>query len=399
MSGSAMFEPWGSLEGVRPVKRVADMLRAGESHEAIRESLKQNFGISEEKINLTLKIAEKELILTKDLKPTEVALYIDIPFCPTKCAYCAFTSVDARAMQQYAEPYLAALYKELEVGGELVKRLGFTVRSIYIGGGTPTTLLSIELDNLLYKISREFDLSQTKEFSVEAGRPDTITKDKLRVLAQRGVSRISINPQTLHETTLQRIGRKHTTESVFRAMELAKEQNFAAINMDVIAGLPGETAEDFCYTLKGVAALKPENITVHTMSVKRASRLREEEFTPTTEEHNEAAKMLAFSYDFMEEQGYEPYYLYRQKHTLGSLENTGFALPGTECFYNIGMMQELLPVLGFGLGAVTKLVIPGRIERIFNVRDMIDYLRRQDEMCARKNYVYTFYNQANQPTE
>ncbi len=392
MSGSVIAEPWGSLCGVRPVKRVADMLRGGESHEAIRESLRSAFGISDERISLALSIAERELVLTKDLGEKDIALYIDIPFCPTRCAYCAFASFDAKQMVQYAEPYLAALYRELELGGEIVKDLGFTVRSVYIGGGTPTTLLSLELDNLLYKISQTFDLSKVSEFCVEAGRPDTITESKLNVMAQRGVTRISINPQTIHEKTLKRIGRKHTPQAVFDAVSLAKKQNFSVINMDVIAGLPGETPEDFEATLRAVEAAKPENITVHTMSIKRASNLKGV-FEPTEDAHVGAAKMLDFAYEFLDQSGYLPYYLYRQKHMVGSLENTGFALSGHECLYNIGMMQELMTVLGFGVGSVTKLVRPGRIERIFNVRDLTEYLNRQEEMRNRKRYLYTFFNE------
>ncbi len=392
MSGNVIAEPWGTLCGVRPVKRVVDMLREGQSHETIRESLRNAFGISDERISLALSIAERELVLTKNLGMKEIALYIDIPFCPTRCTYCAFASFDAKQMQQYAEPYLAALYRELELGGKIVKDLGFTVRSIYIGGGTPTTLLSIELDNLLYKISQTFDLSSVTEFCVEAGRPDTITEDKLSVMSERGVTRISINPQTIHEKTLKRIGRKHTPEAVFDAACLAKKQNFSVINMDVIAGLPGETPEDFIETLKAVEAAAPENITVHTMSIKRASNLKGV-FEPTKEAHAGAAKMLDFAYRFLDETGYLPYYLYRQKHMVGSLENTGFALPGTECLYNIGMMQELMTVMGFGVGSVTKLVRPGRIERIFNVRDLTEYLNREEEMRNRKQYMYTFFSQ------
>lgn len=392
MNGSNIAEPWGTLCGVRPVKRVADMLRNGESHEAIRESLRNAFDISDERISLALSIAERELVLTKDLGAKEIALYIDIPFCPTRCTYCAFASFDAKQMQQYAEPYLAALYRELELGGKIVRDLGFSVRSVYIGGGTPTTLLSLELDNLLYKISQTFDLSRVTEFCLEAGRPDTITEEKLKVMSARGVTRISINPQTIHEKTLKRIGRKHTPKAVFDAVKLAKKQNFSVINMDVIAGLPGETPEDFMETLRAVEAAKPENITVHTMSIKRASNLKGV-FEPTEEAHVGASKMLDFAYQFLDETGYIPYYLYRQKHMVGSLENTGFSLPGKECLYNIGMMQELMTVIGFGVGSVTKLVRPGRIERIFNVRDLTEYLKRQDEMRSRKDYMYTFFSQ------
>ncbi len=391
MSGNGIANPWGSLLGVRPVKRVVDMRRRGETPEAIRQALKDMFDISDEKIALALSIADKELSLTQSLTLRDAAIYIDIPFCPSKCAYCAFASVGAEQTKQYAEPYLAALYRELETGGRIVKDLGFTIRSVYIGGGTPTTLMEFELDNLLYKISQTFDLSSVGEFTVEAGRPDTITMGKLEAMRKRGVTRVSINPQTIHEKTLKRIGRRHTPQAVFDAVSMAKSLDFPVLNMDVIAGLPGETLEDFVESLKAVSQLKPENLTVHTMSIKRASRLKEEAYSPDDEQHVAAVEMLKFAYPFLAEKGYEAYYLYRQKNTLGNLENTGFCLPGHECLYNIGMMQEIMPVFGFGMGAVTKILKPGRLERIFNVNDLLEYLRRSEEMCQRKEYIYEFY--------
>ncbi len=391
MNGNGIADAWGLITSVRPVKRVASMLRSGASFEMIQNTLRQEFGVSDSKISLALSIAEQELLLAKTIAPKDIAIYIDIPFCPTKCAYCSFASVSAETMKDFAEPYLAALYRELEAGGKIVKDLGFTVRSVYIGGGTPTTLMALELDNLLYKISKTFDISQATEFTVEAGRPDTITPEKLAVMHKRGVTRISINPQSIHAETLRRIGRKHSPEAVFKAVSDARKFDFSVINMDVIAGLPGETCEDFQETLEAVAACHPENLTIHTMSIKRASRLREEAFVPTEDQHRETVHMLDFAYDFMQKNGYQAYYLYRQKNMVGGQENTGFCLPGKHCLYNIGMMEELMPVFGFGVGAVTKLVRPGRIERIFNVKDVAEYLRRQEEMCRRKEYVYTFY--------
>lgn len=391
MHGNAFANPWGILHSVRPVKRVADMLRGGLDEQEIYRRLREEFGVSDSKIMLALSIAGQELKLTKTLTPRDAAVYIDIPFCPTKCAYCSFASMSAEKMPQFIEPYLSSLYKDIETLGRVVKDLGFTVRSIYIGGGTPTTLLAIELDNLLYKLQQAFDFDSLWECTVEAGRPDTITEAKLKVMKECSVTRISINPQSMQDKTLQRIGRRHSAQAVFDAVALAKQFDFPAMNMDVIAGLPGETEEDFEKTLQTVEAFAPENITVHTMSIKRASRLREEAFAPGTAEHAAAQNMLDFAYSYLDEKGYFGYYLYRQKNTLGNLENTGFSQPDKACFYNIGMMEELMPVFGAGVGAVTKLVRPGRIERIFNVKDVAEYIRRIDEMCLRKQYAYEFY--------
>ncbi len=392
MHGNVFANPWGSLYGVRPVKRVADMLRVGADEATIFQTLRDLFGISDVKLALSIAVAKKELAIEKKLGPKDIALYVDIPFCPTKCAYCSFASVSADRLKEFAEPYLSALYKDIETTSEIVKDLGFTVRSVYIGGGTPTTLMAIELDNLLYKLRGSFNADKLWEFTVEAGRPDTITDRKLAVMKSHGVTRISVNPQTIHEKTLRCIGRKHTTEDTLRGVRLAKEVGIPILNMDVIAGLPGEQTEDFVQTLETVAGLKPENITVHTMSIKRASRLKEEEFSPNIENHAIAAEMLDFAYSFMSEKGYEGYYLYRQKNTLGNLENTGFSIPGTECLYNVGMMEEMMPIFGVGVGAVTKLFRPGKLERIFNVNDLLEYIKRQDEMCERKKYAYQFYD-------
>lgn len=392
MNGNTIANPWGSLHSVRPVKRVADMLRQGLSEDAIRRELKERFSVSDSKISLALSVAAQELATAGQLGEGSAAVYVDIPFCPTKCAYCSFASVSADRMKTLAEPYLAALYRDLDTIGRIVKDLNFTIKSLYIGGGTPTTLLALELDNLLYKLSQTFDCSQLSEWTVEAGRPDTITPEKLAVMRNRGVTRVSVNPQTVHDRTLARIGRRHTAESVFKAVELVRQFEFPVLNMDVIAGLPGEALADFQDTLRTVAACQPENLTVHTMSIKRASRLNQESFVPSDAQHRTAAEMLDFAYSFLSEQGYKGYYLYRQKNTLGNLENTGFCLPGQACLYNIAMMEDMTTVFGAGAGAVTKLVRPGRIERVFNVKDVAEYISRQAEMRKRKQHAYAFFD-------
>ncbi|MBE7022673.1 MAG: coproporphyrinogen dehydrogenase HemZ, partial [Ruminococcaceae bacterium] len=371
-----LLNPWGTLYNVRPVKRIVGMLESGMSPEDIRASLKQEFDVSDEKIDLSLAIAKEELAVLNDMAPRDAAIYLDIPFCPSKCTYCSFASLPADKLKQFAEPYLAALFRELEYVGPIVKDLGFTIRSVYIGGGTPTTLLAIELDNLLYKLHKTFDLTNLREFSVEAGRPDTITESKLSAMKKHGVNRVSVNPQTIHEKTLRRIGRRHSYEAILSAVQMVRAFDFPVLNMDVIAGLPGESLAEFTETLQAVAALVPENLTVHTMHLKRASKLRPEVFSPSLEEHRQTSAMLDFAYQFLAEKNYKAYYLYRQKNTLGNLENTGFCLPGTPCIYNIGMMEETMPVFGFGVGGVTKLVRNGKIERIYNVKDVQEYLNR-----------------------
>lgn len=392
MNGKNIANPWGDIHSVRPVKRILQMSENGADVETIQRVLQRDFGVSEEKIALALSVAESERALLKTVAPRDAGLYIDIPFCPTRCAYCSFASMSADRMAEFAEPYLAALYRELKVVGRIVKDLGFTIKTVYIGGGTPTTLMALELDNLLYQIQSVFDLSDISEFSVEAGRPDTITEEKLSVMRTHNVTRISVNPQTIHDKTLQVIGRKHSAKTFFQAVDLVRKHQIPVLNMDVIAGLPGETVKDFQETLKTVTAYQSENITIHTMSIKRASQLKQDAFQPSQEQHEAATEMLAFAHPYMLQAGYKAYYLYRQKNTLGNLENTGFCLPGTASLYNIGMMEEVLPVFGIGVGAVTKLVRPGRIERIFNVKDVSEYIKRQSEMRERKQYAYTFYD-------
>lgn len=263
--------------------------------------------------------------------------------------------------------------------------------SIYIGGGTPTSILSIELDNLLYKITKTFDLSNLQEFTVEAGRPDTITESKLEVMKKYGVDRISINPQSMNDKTLEIIGRKHTVEQIYNAYELAKAYQFKCINMDVIAGLPKESVSEFKTTIDSVIDLRPENITVHTMSIKRAAKLNQDQHFVGLPQDYDVMTMVSYAHQKLDENGYDPYYLYRQKNILGDLENTGFARDNTPGIYNICMMEEIRSVFSAGVGAVTKLVRGDRIERIFNVKDVREYLKRADEMLERKNFIYEFY--------
>ncbi len=383
--------PWGDLVGIRPVKRVVQMMQDGLSEDAIRYKLEHEFHVTQEKTALAINIAKTEIGVINTIPENAVSLYIDIPFCPSKCVYCSFASLPVSTMKDFIEPYLHALYTELDKISTIISDLNFSLVSIYIGGGTPTSILSIELDNLLYKITKTFDLSNLLEFTIEAGRPDTITESKLAVMKKYGVDRISINPQTMNDKTLAVIGRKHSVQQIYDAFSLAKQFDFSCINMDVIAGLPKETVDDFAYTIDAVTALNPENITVHTMSIKRAARLNQEQDFAGLPEDADVSAMVSYAHQKLQAASFKPYYLYRQKNILGDLENTGFARGNTPGIYNICMMEEIRPVFSAGVSAVTKLVKNNRIERIFNIKDVREYLRRADEMLERKNFIYEFY--------
>lgn len=384
--------PWGTLVGIRPVKRVVKMLSAGMSDVEILKILKEEYEVSDKKSQLSLSIAKTELSVISDIPENAVSLYIDIPFCPSKCVYCSFASMPVSEMKNFIEPYLYALYDELDAIKKIVDELNLSIISVYVGGGTPTSILSIELDNLLYKINNTFDLSTCREFTIEAGRPDTITKSKLEVMKKHGVDRISINPQSMNDKTLSVIGRKHSVEQIYEAYDTAREIGFKCINMDIIAGLPQETYEEFTNTVDKVIQLNPENVTVHTMSIKRAARLNQSGNFDSLPINDTVDKMVDYAHLKLNENGFSPYYLYRQKNILGDLENTGFFRGNTEGLYNICMMEEVRSVISAGVGAVTKLVKGDRIERIFNVKDVREYLNRAEEMRKRKDYIYEFYN-------
>lgn len=384
--------PWGTLVGIRPVKRVVNMLSSGLSKEEVEKILKTEYEVSDKKVDLSLSIAKTELSVMKKIPQNSVSLYVDIPFCPSRCSYCSFASMPVSEMQDFVEPYLNSLFEELDAIKKIIEDLNLSIVSVYIGGGTPTSILSIELDNLLYKIERTFDLSNCKEFTIEAGRPDTITESKLEVMKKHNIDRISINPQTMNDKTLSLIGRKHSVQQIYDAYRLARDTGFKCINMDVIAGLPHENLDDFMYTIDKVVELDPENITVHTMSIKRAARLNQNKDFDTLPEGNIVDEMIDYAHFKLSENNYNPYYLYRQKNILGDLENTGFCKEGTEGIYNICMMEEIRSVISAGVGAVTKLVKGDRIERIFNVKDVREYLNRAEEMRLRKKFIYEFYN-------
>ena len=390
---TGQYLPWGTLTGIRPTKIPMKLLEEGKSRDEIYTYMKQTYFASDEKICLATDIAERELsLLSKIDYDNGYSLYIGIPFCPTTCLYCSFTSYPIASWAKRVDSYLDALEREIEFAA--VKFAGRHLNSIYIGGGTPTTLEPYQLDRLIRKIKCSFDLSDCLEFTVEAGRPDSITREKLMALRRFGVERISVNPQTMQDKTLQSIGRQHTVAQTKQVFALARECGFDNINMDLIIGLPGETPEDFADTLAQMRALDPDSVTIHSLVVKRASRLRrllDEGAVPEEERARRMEQMMQMGLAFARKNGYQPYYMYRQKNTAGyagssGQENIGFAREGKECLYNILIMEEMQSIAALGAGASTKCYDRKRhiVSRVENVKSVTDYISRIDEMLKRK---------------
>lgn len=381
--------PWGTLTGIRPTKIPMKFLEEGKSREEIRGYMKETYFTSDEKIELSIDIAERELALLSGIDyENGYSLYIGIPFCPTTCLYCSFTSYPLTSWAKRVDSYLDVLEKEIDFVA--VKFAGKHLNSIYIGGGTPTTLEPYQLDRLIRKIKCRFDLSECLEFTVEAGRPDSITREKLEVLRGHGISRISINPQTMKQETLKLIGRHHTVEQTIESFHMARELGFDNINMDLIMGLPEETLDDVHRTMEQIAELAPDNLTVHSLALKRAARLNmfKEDYKNykmvNTQEHMDLVA------DYAKEMGLAPYYLYRQKGMAGNLENVGYAAPHKAGVYNVLIMEEKQTIVALGAGSITKRVYPdGRIERCENVKDVALYIERIDEMIERKRRLFT----------
>ncbi len=376
--------PWGMLTGVRPVKLPTRSLLAGATPEQARKEMEENLYVSPRRARLAVDCAQASAAVDKALSPNQVSLYIGIPFCPTRCAYCSFVSADVGRTLKLLDPYVDALITELEETGRVLKEAGLSVYSLYMGGGTPTTLSAQQLDRVLSAARTHLPLEGCVEYTVEAGRPDTITRDKLLVLKDQGIGRISINPQTLEDEVLRAIGRRHCAQDILDAYALAREVGFQSINMDLIAGLPRDSVHGFARSLEGVLALKPENITVHTLALKKGSGLMDRpELLPSGQE---VAQMVELSLDALEAGDYHPYYLYRQKYMSGSLENVGWCRKGQESIYNIIMMEELQTVVSVGGGGVTKLVDrqAGKILRLPNPKYPHDYLSSLDKVLAQK---------------
>ena len=383
--------PWGALTGVRPVKLPTRCMLAGGTPEQAQAELEGEYRVSPLRAKLAVDCAQASLAVDREVREDQVSLYIGIPFCPTRCAYCSFVSADVGRTLKLVEPYLEAVLEEVEYTGRVLRESGLSIHSLYVGGGTPTTLSAGQLERLFSSARAHLPLETCVEYTVEAGRPDTITREKLEVLRRQGVERISINPQTLEDEVLAAIGRKHSAQDILDAYALAREVGFDSINMDLIAGLPRDSFEGFRRSLEGVLALRPENVTVHTLALKKGSRLMEEGGALPSGE--ETARMLDFSRDTLREAGFLPYYLYRQKYMSGSLENVGWCLPGKESVYNIIMMEELQTVVSIGGGGVTKLVDRknGRIVRLPNPKYPHDYLSSRDKILAQKDEIAAFY--------
>lgn len=380
--------PWGTLTGIRPAKIAMTLLEEGKSENETAAYLADTYLVSREKAELGMEIAAREkklLRLSHGVKG--YSLYVGIPFCPTTCLYCSFTSYPICSYQQKVDQYVSALEKEMDYGAKIFS--GRFLDTIYIGGGTPTTLSKDQLERLLSKITKTFPMDQVQEFTVEAGRADSITRDKLEVLKKFGVTRISVNPQTMKAETLTLIGRRHSVEQVRQAYAMARQTGFDNINMDLILGLPNETLEDVQKTMQEIELMNPDSITVHTLAVKRASRMNQwitENGYSVMQDTQAAMKAARQSADRM---SMKPYYLYRQKNMTGNLENVGFARDGKYGLYNILMMEEKQSILALGPGTISKLVLPdGRIERCDTVKDVNLYLEKTDEMMERKRKLF-----------
>lgn len=380
-------KPWGILTGIRPAKIAVKALREGKSPEAVVEYFFKECGANLSKANLALEVALTEASIIDKMYPDGVSLYIGIPFCPSRCLYCSFVTNGTERARRLMPEYIEALKKEIRYVSEIVKQNGDRIETVYIGGGTPTTLTPELLEDMLKCLYEYNDLSCVKEFTVEAGRPDTITEEKLTVLKDYGVGRISINPQTMNDETLKVIGRKHSVADIIEAFYLARRCGFDDINMDLIAGLPGENFEMFKHSLEEVEKLSPEDTTVHTLSIKRSSILNEYRDSYRMTDGEEVSRMVDYAREYMRSRGKIPYYMYRQKNQLGNLENVAYCKKGHESLYNIYIMEELQTIISMGAGGVTKTVDreTDRIERIFNVKEAKDYIERLDEMLERKS--------------
>ncbi len=383
--------PWGNLTGIRPTKIPMALLEAGWKNTEIADYMRKTYFTSNEKTALAIMIANRERKILEDIHyENGYSLYIGIPFCPSICLYCSFSSSPIGIWKDQVDAYLDALIKEISFGAEAYKEK--ILDTIYIGGGTPTTLSPEQMDRLLTEVEARFDLSHLQEFTVEAGRPDSITREKLEVLRRHRVTRISINPQTMNQVTLDIIGRRHTVEETCAAFHLARELGFDNINMDLIVGLPGEELPQVRCTMEQVTALDPDSITVHSLAVKRAARLNmfKDQYKEMTFTNNQ--EIMNMTSIYAGNAGLSPYYLYRQKNMAGNLENVGYAKPGKAGIYNILIMEEKQSILALGAGASTKVVrAADRIDRIENVKDIRNYIDRIDEMIERKRQGFERY--------
>lgn len=388
---TSYIPPWGILTGVRPAK-LMNMLIDKHGEEKAVDMFVGELMVTREKTALALAVAKKERPILEKSTPQSFSLYVSIPFCPTRCSYCSFVSQANEQAKKLIPEYVEKLCEEIKITGEETKKLNLRLESVYWGGGTPVVLSPSQYEKISSAISESFDLSHCTEYTVEAGRPDAVTGEKLKAIKRSGATRISINPQTFNDSVLSAIGRKHTSLQTEKAMLLAREYGFSDINMDLIAGLPTDTLSSFEHTLDRTLSFSPESITVHTLALKRSSALVTE--SRETNDALLAKEMLSLASRRLSENGYTPYYMYRQSHCLGNLENVGWVKEGYECLYNVYMMEECHTVIAVGAGAVTKLKGRGRqeIERVYNFKYPYEYISRFDEIIERKKLISDFYS-------
>ena len=383
--------PWGMLTGVRPDKPVTWALAEGKTPDEARAMLENEYFVTPERAVLALETGAAALTAARRLGPRDIDVYVGIPFCPTRCAYCSFVSQSVERSFALVPPYVDALIAEIRSGGQMVREQGLRVRAFYMGGGTPTTLTAEQMDRVLTAFEESFELDACEEITVEAGRPDTITAEKLAVLKSHGVTRVSVNPQSMEDHVLRAIGRCHTAGDIEAAMELVAKYGFPHVNMDLIAGLPEDTPEGFRRSLDACLTFGTDNVTVHTLALKKGSRILLEGLSIPGPEA--VGEMLDYAAPVLRSAGYAPYYLYRQKYMSGSFENIGWCRPGGECWYNIDIMSELSSILSFGAGGSTKMVEPGtnHIERVFNLKYPKEYTERPEKGLANQAAFAAFY--------
>lgn len=391
---TGLTQPWGILTGVRPVKLLRRLAEESSEEQAVKK-FENDFFVSNEKIALSRETEHNERKILELSKPESFSLYVGIPFCPSRCSYCSFVMASIERAEKLIEPYTKLLCEEIKRTAEIANKLGLRLETVYFGGGTPTTLSAEQLDTVLGTVNKSFDMSTCREFTVEAGRPDTIDIAKLIALKENKVDRISINPQTINDEVLKTIGRKHTAQQFFDAFELARKCGFDNINTDLIAGLPTDTPESFKNSLDSIIRLNAECITVHTLCMKRASRLTTEGVTLDLQQARDAREMLAYTQNILGQNEYIPYYMYRQSRMVGNLENVGWSKKGFESLYNVYVMDETHTILACGSGGVTKLKRnnPDYLERIFNFKYPYEYIDRFDELIQRKSGIMQFYGQ------
>ena len=391
---TGLTQPWGILTGVRPVKLLRRLAEESSEEQAVKK-FEKDFFVSNEKIALSRETEHNERKILELSKPESFSLYVGIPFCPSRCSYCSFVMASIERAEKLIEPYTKLLCEEIKRTAEIANKLGLRLETVYFGGGTPTTLSAEQLDTVLGTVNNSFDMSTCREFTVEAGRPDTIDIAKLFALKENKVDRISINPQTVNDEVLKTIGRKHTAQQFFDAFELARKCGFNNINTDLIAGLPTDTPESFKNSLDSIVRLNAECITVHTLCMKRASRLTTEGVTLDLQQARDAREMLAYTQNILGQNEYIPYYMYRQSRMVGNLENVGWSKRGFESLYNVYVMDETHTILACGSGGVTKLKRnnPDYLERIFNFKYPYEYIDRFDELIQRKSGIMQFYGQ------